>query len=135
MFRNKFFPQDILDYINKHPAFDQYGGVIDSNIFYRTEFQNLIQYILSRRDREAIKLYKSLGYSREDFKNTESFFLAGWCPAFVNQYNLDYITMENATTFLKVVESFYRIYYNEPSGFTINEEQQIILQDEESFVI
>ena len=134
MFRNKFFPQDILNYINKHPAFDQHGGVIDSAIFYRTEFQNLIQYILSRRDREAIKLFESLGYSKEDFRNTEYFFLAGWCPGFFNQYNLDYITMENATTFLKIVESFYVIYYNKPSGYLLNE-PQIILQDEESFVI
>lgn len=133
MFRNKLFPQDILEYINKHPAFDQYGGVIDSAIFYRTEFHNLIKYILSRRNREAIKLFESLGYSQEDLRNTEYFFLGGWHPEYLNPYCLDYITMENATTFLKIVESFYTIYYNKPSGFIINE-PQIILQDEDELL-
>ena len=133
MFRNKLFPKDILEYINKHPAFNQYGGVIDSNIFYKTEFQNLIQSILFRRDREAIRIIKSFGHSQEDIRNTEYFFIAGWDSDFFSQYNLDYITMENATIFLKIVESFYQNYYNKPSDFFINE-PQIILQDEDELL-
>lgn len=134
MFHNKLFPKDILEYINKHPAFSQHLGVIDPNIYNETEFQNLIQNIFSRRDREAIRIIESLGYSQEDFKNTEYFFIAGWGPAFFSQYNLVHITMENATTFLKIVEFFYQTYYKKPSGFVINE-PQIILQDEDELLI
>ena len=133
MFCNKLFSKDILEYINKHPAFDQHNGVIDPNIFYKTEFHNLIQCILFRRDREAIRIIESLGYSQEDFKNTEYFFIAGWNSAFFSQYNLDHITMESATAFLKIVESFYQNYYNKSSDFFINE-PQIILQDEDELL-
>lgn len=133
MFRNSHFPEDILEYINKHPAFNQYGGVIDSAIFYRTEFQNLIQSILFRRNREAIRIIKSLGHSQEDLRNAEYFFIAGWGKSLFSRYNLDHITMENANIFLKIVESFYQTYYNKPSGFVINE-PQIILQDEDELL-
>ena len=133
MFRNKFFPQDILDYINKHPAFDIHGVVIDRNIYFKTGFHNLTQCIIFRRDREAIAIIKELGYSQEDFRNIEYFFIGGWYQPFFNPYNLDHITMENATTFLKIVESFYLKYYNKPSGYILNE-PQIILQDEDELL-
>ena len=134
MFRNKFFPAKILDYINSHPAFDQHGGVIDSDIFYRTGFHDLIQCILNRRDRDAIKIIKALGYSQEDFKNTEYFFLAGWCSEFFNQYCIHHITMENAIAFLKIIEAFYQEYYGKPSEFQFPQET-VTLQDEEDFIV
>lgn len=133
MFCHNLFPKDILEYINKHPAFDLHGSVIDSNIYFKTDFHKLVQGVFARRDREAIRVIESIGYSQEDFKNTSYFFLAGWCPAFFTKYNLDYITMRNATAFLKIVESFYLKYYNRPSGY-ISNEPQIILQDEDELL-
>ena len=134
MFRNKLFPEDILNYINKHPAFNHYGVILDSNVFYKTGFHDLIQCILNRRNREAIKIIKALGYSQEDYKNTEYFFLGGWHPEYLNPYCLDYITMENAITFLKIVESFYQEYYKKPSEFQFPQET-VTIQDEEDFIV
>lgn len=133
MFCHNLFPKDILEYINRHPAFDLHGAVIDSKIYYDTAFNKLIQCILNRRDREAIAIIKSLGNSQEDFKNSEYFFVAGWLPAFFTKYNLDHITMENTTSFLKIVESFYLEYYSKPSGYILNE-PQIILQDDDELL-
>ena len=134
MFCHNLFPKDILEYINKHPAFDLHGSVMDSKIYFETAFSKLIQCILHGRNREAIAIIKSLGNSQEDFKNTEYFFIAGWLPAFFTHHNLNHITMENATTFLKIIESFYLHYYNKPSGYILNE-PQVILQDDELLTI
>lgn len=125
------FPEDILAYLNSHPVFNQNGGIADEKVFYNTHLGNLASALIYENPEKLNYICSQYDITKDDCIKVTDTFRATWSFDPKDKANL---TMENATTFLKIVEIFYQEHYGKPSGFQFPQET-VTLQDEEDFIV
>ena len=125
------FPEDILAYLNSHPIFNQNGGTADENVFYYTQLSNLASALIYHDTEKLDYICSQCNISKDDCLNVIDIFRATWSFDPEDKANL---TMDNATTFLKIVEIFYEKLYKKPTGFQFPLET-VTIQDDEDFII
>lgn len=125
------FPEDIRAYLNSHPVFNQNGGTADEHVFYSTDLGNMASALIYHDTEKLDYICSQYNISKDDCHNVIDIFRATWAFDPENKANL---TMENATTFLKIMEIFYQEYYGRPSEFQFPQET-VTLQDEEDFIV
>lgn len=131
MIEKGLFPEDIRAYLNSHPVFNQNGGTADNNVFYHTQLGNLVRAVIHHYTENQDYICSQYNISKDDCNNVADTFRATWVFDPEDKANL---TMENATTFLKIMEIFYQEYYKKPSEFQFSQET-VTIQDEEDFIV
>lgn len=132
MIDHGLFPEDILAYLNSHPAFSKNGGIADEKLFYNTHLGNLASALIYEDPKKLDYVCSQCNISKNDCYNVIDTCRATWAYDPKDENNL---TMENATTFLKIVEIFYQEYYKKPSGFQFPQESVTIQDEEEDFIV
>lgn len=132
MIEKGLFPEDIRAYLNSHPVFNQDKGIADERVFYYTCLGSLASAIIYHHDTEKLDyICSQYNISKDDCHNVTDTFRAAWAFEPKDKANL---TMENATTFLRIMEIFYQDKYGKPSGFQFPQET-VTIQDEEDFIV
>lgn len=131
MIENDAFPKNIMDYLNSHPVFNQHKGIAEYEIFYMTNLGNLAAAQIYSDAAKIDYICSQYDITKEDCDKTLDIFRAAWSFDPKDENNL---TMENATTFLRIVEIFYQEHYGKPSGFQFPQET-VTIQDEEAFIV
>lgn len=131
MIEKGLFPEDIRAYLNSHPVFSQNGGIADENVFYYTNMGNLASALIYHDTEKLDYICSQYNISKDDCIKVTDTFRATWSFDPEDKASL---TMDNATTFLKIMEIFYQEKYEKPSGFQFPQET-ITIQDEEDFIV
>lgn len=131
MIDSDLLPDNIRDYLNSHPVFKEDGAVSDNNVFYHTHMGNLVSGQIYGDIVKIDYICSQYNISKEDCYNTCDIFRAAWAFDPKDEANL---TMENATTFLKILDIFYQEHYGKPSEFQFPQET-VTLQDDEDFIV
>ena len=131
MIKKGLFPEDILAYLNSHPVFNQNGGIADENVFYNTHLGNLASAVIYHYTEKLDYICSHYNISKDDCHKVTDTFRATWSFDPEDKANL---TMENANTFLRIMEIFYQEYYKKPSDFQFPQET-VTIQDEEDFIV
>lgn len=125
------FPEDIRAYLNSHPIFNQNGGTADENVFYYTQLGNLASALIYHDTEKLDYVCSQYNISKDDCLNVIDIFRATWSFDPEDKASL---TMENATTFLRIMEIFYQEYYKKSSEFQFPQET-VTIQDDEDFIV
>ena len=131
MIEKGLFPEDIRAYLNSHPVFNQNGGTADENVFYYTDLGNMASAIIYQDTEKQNYICSHYNISKDDCHNVTDIFRVTWSFDPEDKANL---TMENATTFLKIMEIFYQECYKKPSEFQFPQET-VTIQDDEDFIV